>query len=164
MKQSIILMASSVHYELLSDISHRGRDKQTGRQVAEFAGGSVCVVKHRRRLGGCGIMCASLRDLQLSLRCRRRSVISPHTLFDTCWHHPHVWPHRHTLFPVCQKSTHLPKQHTRTANGSAVGDRFLNKPFKSCEAVSSEPWNAPETSLWQFSLSLSAWRWYRVTN
>lgn len=72
--------------------------------------------------------------------------------------------HTHTLFPVCQKSTHLPKQHTRTANGSAVGDRFLNKPFKSCEAVSSEPWNAPETSLWQFSLSLSAWRWYRVTN
>lgn len=51
MKQSIILMAISVHYELLSDISHGGRDSQTGRQVAGFVGGSICVVRHRRRLG-----------------------------------------------------------------------------------------------------------------
>lgn len=157
-------MATSVHYELLSDFNYGERDSQTGRQVAGLWEAPYVL---RDTVGdrGCGIMCVSTGDLQLSLRCRRSSVISPQILFDTCWHHPRVWPHTHTHFSQPdRKCTHLPKHPTRAANGSVVGDRFLNKPFKSWEAVSYEPWNAPETLLWEFAQLLSAWRWYQVTN
>lgn len=102
MKQSIILIATSLYYELLSGIKYEERDAQaTGCSVC---GGSVRVVRHSRTSGGVAERVAKRLTAVIHMTENRCDVAHTSRLTKTCT--PATTPHKDT--------------------GS--GDRFLNKP------------------------------------